>query len=110
MKTEEGFTEKFEVKTGVRQGCMISPLLFGLAIDWLMRKAGENDQSGIHWNRKQKLRDLDFADDIALISNTRDGLQEATGKVEEVGSSIGLKISYKRVKFFQSEDNDLSFL
>ena len=98
VKTEDGFTDDFEVKTGVRQGCMISPLLFGLAVDWMTRKADDPNGQGIYWNRRQKLRDLDFADDIALISQSRPGLQVATDKVEEVGNSIGLKVSYKKSK------------
>ena len=98
VKTDDGFTEEFEVRTGVRQGCMISPLLFGLAIDWMMRKVNDQSENGIIWNRRQQLCDLDFADDIALIRNSRDALQLVTDKTEEVGSSIGLRISYKKSK------------
>ena len=98
VNTEDGFTDDLEVKTGVRQGFMISPLLFGLAVDWMMRKADDPNGQGIYWNRRQKLRDLDFADDIALISQSRHGLQVATDKVEEIGNSIGLKVSYKKSK------------
>ena len=39
----------FQVKTGVRQGCVMSSFLFNLAIDWVMRKATEDEKGGIRW-------------------------------------------------------------
>lgn len=40
-------TEPFEVKTGVRQGCLLSPFLYLLAIDWIMKTATDNRRNGI---------------------------------------------------------------
>ena len=56
----EGFTghvifngqvsEGFQIGTGVRQGCLLSPLLFLIAIDWTMKRSTEHHRTGIQWN------------------------------------------------------------
>ncbi|PIK55536.1 hypothetical protein BSL78_07570 [Apostichopus japonicus] len=51
---------KFQVKTGVRQGCVMSALLFNIAIDWVMRQATEGQKRGIRWTLFPTLEDLDF--------------------------------------------------
>jgi len=60
----------FQVETGVRQGCILSPLLFAIAIDWVLRRTSDNDTEGIEWSEDESLCDLDFADDIALIDDS----------------------------------------
>ena len=83
----------FAVETGVRQGCVMSALLFNLAIDWIMRRTTEDTQRGIRWSITSTLEDLDFADDIALLSHTNNHLQEKTSRLSRFASQIGLKIS-----------------
>ena len=61
-------SDSFAVKTGVKQGCLISPFLFLLAIDWTMKETTDKQQTSIQWNLQKQL-DLYFADDIALLSS-----------------------------------------
>jgi len=60
----------FEVHTGVRQGCVMSTLLFNLVVDWIMRHTTEDQIRGIRWAPFTYLEDLDYADDLALLSHT----------------------------------------
>jgi len=71
-------TEWFPIKTGVKQGCNMSGFLFLLVIDWIMRETVKNGENGIRWKFTSKLDDLDFADDIALLSSTKQHIQMKT--------------------------------
>ncbi|XP_066965665.1 uncharacterized protein [Macrobrachium rosenbergii] len=59
--------DPFEVKSGVIQGGIQSPLLFVLVVDYIMRRVRETD-AGLLWGENVKILDLDYADDMILIS------------------------------------------
>ena len=66
---ENETTDWFPVMTGVKQGCCMSGFLFLLVIDWVMRKTVEGERTGTRWNFTTVLEDLDFVDDLALLSS-----------------------------------------
>ena len=61
-------TDYVPVKSGVRQGCIISPILFNITLDYIMRQTTQNARHCIQWTMFSQLDDLDYADDIALLS------------------------------------------
>ena len=69
VKVNNSLTDWFFIKTGVCQGGILSPLLFCITIDWIMKRSMENKTTGIKWLNNTTLEDLDFADDIALLSH-----------------------------------------
>ena len=69
-------SESFEMKTGVRQGCLLSPFLFRLVIDRIMKTTTTGRNNGIQWTLWTQLDDLDFADDLALLSHNHSQMQD----------------------------------
>ncbi|VDO23586.1 unnamed protein product [Heligmosomoides polygyrus] len=97
MKTTLGNTSYFEVTTGVRQGCVLSPLLFNVVLDFVMRRTTAEVQEGIPWFRG-RLMDLDFADDITVFSEDNDKLRRITESLSQEAGNIGLRISPEKSK------------
>ena len=66
---DEGqFSRQFRVQTGVRQDCLLSPFHFLLVIDWIMKMTTKQRRNGSQWTLWSQLDDLDFVDDLALLS------------------------------------------
>ena len=69
-------SETFEVKTGVGQGCALSPTLFNYAIDYILDRALQ-DYAGVEVGRNVRVSDLVYADDIVLVGSNCDNVQAA---------------------------------
>jgi hypothetical protein len=92
-------SNSFEVKQGVRQGCILSPILFLVVIDDILTAAvGDNEAKGIQWRLAEKLSHLDYADDVCLLANSRSGLRTMSHALYEKGKCAGLKINIPKTK------------
>jgi len=68
----------------------LSPLLFVIVMDWIMKKSLTNTESGLEWIDGSRLCDLDYTDDIALIKTSQMGMQQLTHEIEKTLGSVGL--------------------
>ncbi|VDO57057.1 unnamed protein product [Schistosoma margrebowiei] len=93
-------TKSFEVKTGVRQGYLLSPFLFLLVIDWIVKTSTSEGKHGIQWTSGMQLVDLDFTDDLALLSQTQQQMQEKTNSVA-AASAVGLNVDKRKSKILR---------
>ena len=66
VRIENGLTDFFYLKSGLRQGCVLSPTLFTIIIDFVSRHC--RFRGGIELCPRQSLQDGNFVDDVALIS------------------------------------------
>ena len=89
------------MKTGVRQGCLVSPFLFLLAIDWIMKTTTTGRNNGIQWTLWTQLDDLDFADDLALLSHNHSQMQDKTTLLETTSAGTGIKINRKKTELMK---------
>ena len=96
--SEGGLTNWFEVKSGVKQGCVMSGFLFLLVVDWIMSQAVKDNNTGIRWNMMEQLEDLDFADDIALLASHWNQLQRKLNRIKQYGDQTGLRINISKTK------------
>ena len=101
-----GTSEWFTIKSGVKQGCDMSGFLFLLVIDWIMRKTTSSSNTGIRWNFTSKLEDLDYVDDIALLSSTKDQMQRKSNLLNTYAKSTGLKINAAKTKAMRMNTNN----
>ena len=84
-------TDWIKIISGVKQGCNMSGFLFLLLLDWVMHKCVHGRSTGIRWNFMNRLEDLEFADNISLVSSKFEDMQKKTNKLEEITSKTGLK-------------------
>ena len=93
-----GLSDWFSVKSGVKQGCVMSGFLFLMIIDWIMTQAVQENNTGIKWTLMQQLEDLDYADDIALLASEWNHLQKKLQRIKLYGEQAGLKINVGKTK------------
>jgi hypothetical protein len=106
----DGFEGKLstylEIESGVKQGCLLLGLVFHLVIDWLMRKVTSVRETGIEWIDRTVLEDLDYADDLGLVSSNFDDTQEKMKRLARKAKSVGLKVSAKTTEILRIKMED----
>ena len=88
VRTGHGTTDWFQIRKGVRQGCILSPCLFNFYAEYTMRNAGlEEAQAGIKiaWRNINNLR---YADDTTLMVESEEELKNLLMKVEEESEKL----------------------
>ena len=92
-------SEWLNVKTGVKQGDVMSGFIFLTVVDWIMRRnTTAGNKTGIRWNFTSKLEDLDFVDDIALVSSCYTHMQTNTRQLNQFAARTGLTLNKKKTQ------------
>ena len=102
VRTGHGTIDWFQIGKGVGQSCILSPCLFNLYAEYIMRNAGlEEVQAGIKIARRN-INNLRYADDTTLMAESEEELKSLLMKVKEEGEKVGLKINIQKTKIMAS--------
>ena len=83
VRTGHGTTDWFQIGKGVDQGCILSPCLFNLYAEYIMRNAGlEEAQAGLKIAGRN-INNLRYADDTTLMAESKEELKRLLTKVKE---------------------------
>ena len=97
VRTGHGTTDWFQIGKGVREDCILSPCLFNLYAEYIMRNAGlEEAQAGIKIARRNT-NNLRYANNTTLIAESKE-LKSLLMKVKEESEKVGLKLSIQKTK------------
>ena len=92
--TGQGTTDCFQIGKGVHQGCILSPCLFNLYAEYIMRNAGlEEAQGGIKIARRN-INNLRYADDTTLMAESEEELKSLLMKVKEESENSWFKAQH----------------
>ena len=91
-------TEPSETRTAVRQGCILSPFLFLLVTDTVMRNTIKGKKRRIQWSLMERLIDLDFADDVCLLTGSYKDAQTELEDLRKEAQKYGLILNKSKTK------------
>ena len=102
VRTGHGTTDWFQIGKGVHQDCILSPCLFNLYEEYIMRNAGlEKAQAGIKIARRN-INNFRYADDTTLMTESEKELKSLWMKVKEESEKVGLKFNIQKTKIMAS--------
>ena len=102
VRTGHGTTDWFQIGKGVRQGCILSPCLFNLYAEYIMRNAGLDEaQIGIKI-AVRNINNLRYADDSTLMAESKEEPKSLLMKVKEESEKVGLKLNIQKTKIVSS--------
>ena len=102
-RTGHGTTDWIQIGKGVHQGCVLSPCLFNLYAEYIMRNTVlEETQAGIK-TAKRNINNLSYADDTILMGKSEEKRKSLLMKVKEENEKAGLKLNIQKTKIMASD-------
>ena len=93
VRTRHGTTQCFQIGKGICQGCILSPCLFHLYTEYIMRNSGMDEaEAGIKLAGRN-INNLRYADDTTLMAESEEELKSLLMKVKEESANVGLKLN-----------------
>ena len=102
VRTGHETTDWFQIGKGVRQGCILSPCLFNLYAEYIVRNAGLDEaQAGIK-TAGRNTNNLRYADHTTLMAESKKELKSLLMKVKEESEKVGLKFNIQKTNIMAS--------
>ena len=97
VRIGHGTTDWFQIGKGVRQDCILSPCLFNLYAEYIMRNAGlEEAQAGIKISGRS-ISNLRYTDDTTLMAESEEELKSLLMKVKEESEKLALNSAFRKL-------------
>ena len=122
VQVDGNFSEPFKIKSGVKQGCVLAPTLFGIFFSMMLKHAFGTATEGIHLHtrsdgklfnmsrlkaltkvQRRLIRDMLFADDAAVVAHSQEELQRLMNRFSDACAAFGLTISIKKTEVMGQE-------
>ena len=91
VRTGHGTTDWFQIGKGVHQGCILSPRLFNLYAEYIMRNAGLEETQAAIKTGERNINNLIYADDTTLMAESEEELKSLFTKVKEESEKVGIQ-------------------
>ena len=102
VRSGHGTTDWFQIGKGVHQGCILSPCLFNLYAEYIVRNAGLDEaQAGIKIARRN-INHLRYADDTTLMAESEEELKSLLMTVRSESEKVGLELNIQKMKIMAS--------
>ena len=102
VKTGHGTTDWFQIGKEVRKACILSPCLFNLYVEYIMRNAGLEEAQAVIKIAGRNINNLRYADDTTLMVDREEELKSLLMKVKEESEKVGLKLNIQKTKIMAS--------
>ena len=102
VRTGHGPTDWFQIGKGVRQGCILSPCLFNLYAEYVVRNTGLEEAQGGIKIAGRNINHLRYVDDTTLMAESEEELRNLLMKVKEESEKVGLKLNIQTTKIIAS--------
>ena len=102
VRTGHGTTDWFQIGKGVCQGCILSPCLFNLYAEYIMRNAGLDEAQARIKSAGRNINNLRYADDTTLMEESEEELKSLLMRVKEESEKVGLKLNIQQTKIMAS--------
>ena len=102
VRTGHGTTDWFQIGKGVRQGCILSPCLFNLHAEYIMRNAGLEEAQARIKIAGRNINNLRYADDTTRMEESKEELKSLLIKVKKESEKFGLKLNIQKTKIMSS--------
>ena len=96
VRTGQGTTDWFQIRKGVRQGCILSPCLFNFYAEYIMRNAGVEEAHTRFKIARRNINNLRYADDTTLMAESEGELKSFLMEVKEESEKVGLKLNIQK--------------
>ena len=93
VRTGHGTTDWFQIRKGVGQGCILSPCLFKLHAEYIMRNARLDEAQAAIKSAGRNINHLRYADDTTLMAESEEELKSLLMKLKEQSETVGLKLN-----------------